>query len=105
MIVRVWHGWTAPDDADRYEALLRTDILPAIAEESGDGFRGAEVVRRAADDEVEFMTLLRFDSMAAVRQFVGPDVQAAHVPAAARALLTRYEDEATHYEVAIGKRN
>jgi antibiotic biosynthesis monooxygenase (ABM) superfamily enzyme len=101
MIVRVWHGWTAPADADRYEALLRTEILPAIAEASGEGFRGAEVIRRAADDEVEFVTLLRFDSMATVRQFVGEDVRTAHVPESAQALLTRYEAEATHYERAV----
>ena len=98
MIARVWRGWTRPDDADRYEALLRTEILPEIAAQDIDGYRGGEVFRRALDAEVEFMTVLRFASMDDVRRFAGEDVEAAHIPAAARRLLSRYEDRARHYE-------
>jgi hypothetical protein len=28
MIARLWHGWTTRDNADAYETLLRTKILP-----------------------------------------------------------------------------
>jgi antibiotic biosynthesis monooxygenase (ABM) superfamily enzyme len=101
MIARVWRGWTAPEDADRYERLLRTQILPDIAAESGDGFRGAEVFRRPDVDEVAFLTILRFASMDAVRHLTGEEVRSAHVPAAARSLLIRFEDEVQHYEVVI----
>ena len=102
MIARVWHGWTTPEEADAYEQLLREEVLPDMAEQAGDGFRGAEVLRRAEEDEVAFITILRFASMAAVRQVVGDDVSAAHVPAPARALLTRYEETVAHYEVVAG---
>lgn len=102
MIVRVWRGWTPPNNADRYERLLRTEILPDIANQSGDGFEGAEVFRRSDGDEVAFMTILRFASMDAVRQFAGKDPRVAHVPAAARSLLSRFEDEVEHYEVVGG---
>ncbi|MFB6248344.1 MAG: antibiotic biosynthesis monooxygenase [Salinibacter sp.] len=98
MIARVWRGWTRPDDADRYEALLQTEILPAIAARDIDGYRGGEVLRRALDTEVEFMTVLRFVSMADVRRFAGEDVEAAHITAAARRLLIRHDDRARHYE-------
>lgn len=104
MIARVWRGWTAPEDADRYERLLRTEILPDIASQSGEGFRGAEVYRRPAGDEVAFMTILRFVSMEAVREFVGDDPQDAHVPPSARSLLRRFEDEVAHYEVVLDDR-
>lgn len=104
MIARVWRGWTAPEDADRYEQLLRTEILPDIASQSGEGFQGAEVYRRADGDEVAFMTVLRFTSMDGVRQFVDDDPQEAHVPAAARSLLCRFEDEVAHYEVVVDNR-
>ncbi|WP_103030157.1 antibiotic biosynthesis monooxygenase [Salinibacter altiplanensis] len=104
MIARVWRGWTAPDDADRYERLLRTEILPDIAAQSGEGFRGAEVHRRPVGEEVAFMTLLRFVSMDVVRQFVGEDPRAAHVPPTARSLLRRFEDEVVHYEVVVDTR-
>lgn len=103
MIARVWRGWTTPEDADRYEELLRQDILPDIAERGGDGFRGGEVFRRPAGDEVAFMTLLRFAALEDVKRFAGENYRRAHVPDAARALLVRFEDEATHYEV-VGER-
>lgn len=103
MIARVWRGWTPPQDADRYERLLRTEIFPDIADQSGDGFRGAEVFRRADGDEVAFMTVLRFASMDAVRRFAGRGPRVAHVPSAARSLLSRYEDEVEHYEGGVGE--
>ena len=101
MVARAWRGWTAPDEADQYERLLRTEILPDMAVQSGEGFRGAEVYRRPAGDEVAFMTVLRLVSMDAVRQFVGEDPRDAHVPPAARSLLRRFEDKVTHYEVVV----
>lgn len=104
MIARVWRGWTAPDDADRYERLLRTEILPDIAAQSGEGFRGAEVYRRPDGDDVAFMTVLRFASMDTVRRFGEKDPQDAHVPPAARALLRRFEDEVAHYDVVVDSR-
>ena len=101
MIARVWHGWTTPADADDYERLLREEVLPDMAEQAGDGFCGAEVLRRAEEDEVAFLTILRFASMDAVRRVVGDDVSTAHVPASARTLLTRYEETVAHYKVAV----
>lgn len=103
MIARVWRGWTTSGDADAYERLLRDEILPSIAEKSDPGYRGADVFRRSAGEEVEFMTVLRFTSMDAVREFAGDNVRQAHVPEAAQAVLSRFEDEATHYEVAVEK--
>jgi heme-degrading monooxygenase HmoA len=105
MIARVWRGWTAPEDADRYEQLLRTEILPDIAAQSGEGFRGAEVYRRPDGDDVAFMTVLRFASMEAVRRFVGDPPSEAHVPADARALLRRFEDQVAHYDVVVDNQN
>jgi hypothetical protein len=100
MIVRLWRGWTAPEDADAYEALLREDLLPGFAADV-EGYRGGEVLRRAAGDEVAFVTLLRFDSMAAVEDFAGPDPGEAHVPDAARDLLVRWDDGVEHLERTV----
>lgn len=27
MIVRIWHGWTTPANADTYEAMLKEEIF------------------------------------------------------------------------------
>lgn len=110
MIVRRWHGYATPDDADEYERRLTTEILP----DSGDidGYHGHELLRRDPDDtptgtgtdgpddaaRVEFCTLLYFDSMDAVRAFAGDDPEQAHVPERAREVLDSWDDRVTHYE-------
>lgn len=98
MIARVWHGWTKPQDADEYERLLREEILPTIASKDIAEFQGSEVFRRSLGEEVEFMTVLWFESMEGVRDFVGDEVTRAHVPEKAQRLLHRYEDRALHFE-------
>lgn len=99
MILRIWHGWTAPEDADAYEELLTTEIFPDIAERANDGYLGYTVGRHEGDEEVEFVTVMRFESMVDIESFVGEDVERAHVPDAARELLARWDDRVTHYEV------
>ena len=100
MIVRVWHGWTSPENADVYEDLLKTEIFPGIAAKRVAGYRGIRLLRRAAaDGEVEFITLMTFSSLDAVRDFVGADYEAAYVPAKARAVLKRFDARSRHYEV------
>ena len=97
MIGRVWHGWTTPENADAYDALLRSEVLPGI--DRIDGFRGAHMLRRDAGDEVEFMTLTVFDSLKAVRDFAGEDFEVAVVPPEARELLAHFDERSEHYEI------
>ena len=99
MIVRLWHGYTRPADADAYERLLQEEIFRGIASRAIAGYRGIELFRRPAGETVEFVTLMRFDSLDAVRAFAGQDYEAAVVPPAARALLVRYDARSVHYEV------
>jgi antibiotic biosynthesis monooxygenase (ABM) superfamily enzyme len=99
MIERIWHGWTAPEDADRYERLLREEILPGIASRNIAGYRGFRVLRRSAGDEVEFVTILSFESLDAVRSFAGDDHEAAYVPPKAREVLARFDDRVRHFEL------
>ena len=99
MICRIWHGWTTPADADDYERLLRTEIFPGIAGRAVAGYRGIELLRREGQDEVEFVTLMWFDSLDAVRAFAGEAYTVAVVPPAARRLLQRFDPESAHYEV------
>ncbi len=102
MIKRIWHGWTSPQNADRYEALLREEIFPGIAARGIDGYRGIELLRREAGDEVEFVTIMTFDSMAAVAEFAGPDPGVAYVPPGAREVLAGFDERVRHYELISG---
>ncbi len=99
MICRIWHGWTTAKNANAYEALLRSEIFEAIANRRIPGFQGIDLLRREGNTEVEFVTIMWFASLDAVREFAGKDLEAAVVPAAARALLSRFEERSAHYSV------
>jgi hypothetical protein len=99
MIARIWHGWTARGNADVYETLLRTQILPGI--ERVPGYCGAWLLRRDRSLDVEFVTLTLFESLGAVRRFAGDDYEAAVVPPEAQALLERFDVRSVHYDVAL----
>lgn len=99
MISRVWHGWTNRDNADAYEELLRNEIFAHIAKRSILGFRGIHLLRRDVDDDVEFVTIMWFDTLDAVRAFAGEEYEVAVVPPEARQLLSRFDDLSAHYQV------
>ena len=98
MITRIWHGWTTRENAGAYEELLRSEIFQGISSRRIEGFRGIDLLRRSHPDEVEFVTIMWFDSQASVREFAGPDYELAVVPPAARALLRRFDARSAHYD-------
>ena len=61
------------------------------------------MLRRSLDDEVEFITIMWFDSIDAVRTFAGENYDVAVVPPEARALLSRFDDKSQHYEVKTSR--
>jgi heme-degrading monooxygenase HmoA len=100
MIARIWRGWTKRADAKNYESMLRDEIFPSIAARNIKGYRGAELFIREDDDEAEFVTLLRFDSMDAVKEFAGAEESKPVIFPGVEKLLTRMES-ARHYRVAL----
>lgn len=106
MIARIWHGWTTPENADAYETLLREKIFPDIEALGIPGYRSIDLLRRtlASGEEVEFVTLMTFDSLDAVRGFVGDDYERAHVPEEARNVLSRFDERSRHYEIRERRR-
>ena len=101
MITRVWHGWTTRANAPAYENLLRTEIFTGIAARLINGYRGISLCRRDPGDEVEFVTIMWFDSLDAVRVFAGESYEQAVVPPAARAVLSRFDATSAHYETMV----
>lgn len=99
MISRIWHGWTTRSNADSYEALLKEEIFVGIQDRHIRGFRGIQLLRRQAGEEVEFVTIMSFDSLDAVREFAGEDYGAAVVPEKARAVLSHFDERSQHYEI------
>jgi heme-degrading monooxygenase HmoA len=99
MISRIWHGWTTRGNADRYEKMLKGEIFTGIRTRHIHGFRGTQLLRSEAGEEVEFVTIMAFDSLDAVREFAGEDYESAVIPSKAREVLSRFDERSRHYEV------
>jgi len=98
MIARIWHGYTKPGHADAYEAMLKPELLPGLSKAKG--FKGSYLMRRNAGSEVEFLTIILWESIEAIRAVAGPDYETAVIPEERRKYLARYDAKALHYEVA-----
>ena len=100
MIARVWYGWTTRENAEKYQELLREEVLLEIAQRSIPGYKGAELfVREAENDETEFITLLRFETLDAVKIFAGKNYEQPVIPPDAKKLLKRHSERSRHYKV------
>ncbi len=99
MIARHWRGWTKPENADAYENLLRTTVLPALLQI--EGYRGGYVLRHLGPTECEFVVINLFDSVDAVRRFAGEDYAVPVFEPEALQLLSKVDPVAAHYEVRV----
>jgi hypothetical protein len=99
MISRIWHGYTTHENADIYENLLKEEIFVGIRGRNILGFREIQLFRREFGTEVEFITVMWFDSLEAVRIFAGEDYEMAVIPPKARAVLSRFDERSQHYEI------
>ena len=99
MIARVWHGYTKPEHADLYEAMLKPELLPGISQAAG--YKGSYLLRRDLGVEVEFITILLWASIDSLRAAAGhDDYETAIIPEERRKYLARFDTRATHYEIA-----
>lgn len=99
MISRIWHGYTSLNNADAYENLLKKEGFVGISGRNIKGYKGIQLLRRNLENEVEFITIMRFESLEAVRLFAGEDYEKAVVPKEAQKLLSRFDSLAQHYDV------
>lgn len=97
MIARIWHGYTKSEDADAYEAMLKPELLPGISEVKG--YKGSYLLRRDERNEVEFITIMLWDSIDAIRAFAGRDYETSVVPEERRKYLSHHDSKSAHYEI------
>jgi heme-degrading monooxygenase HmoA len=79
MIARIRHGCTTSPNADRYKALLKKEIFVGIHDRQIYGYRGIQLLYHDLNHEDEFITIMTFDSLDAVRDFASDDYEAAVV--------------------------
>ncbi|HYJ13429.1 MAG TPA: hypothetical protein VEW66_07550 [Thermomicrobiales bacterium] len=95
MIVRIWKGWTRPEDADAYSSYIRETGLAAYAATPGN--QGAHIATRQDGGLTEFLTISFWDSLDAIREFAGDDIEnAVFYPEDDRFLVER-ETVVRHY--------
>ena len=99
MIARIWHGWTTFENANAYVLLLKQEVFPSIESKNVKGIRKISLLKRLMDNEVEFITIMLFDTIQSVKEFAGEDYEKSYVPDKARQILSRYDDRAQHYEI------
>jgi antibiotic biosynthesis monooxygenase (ABM) superfamily enzyme len=98
-IKRLWHGWTTKENADKYQDILHKEVLPGIEAKKMPGYKKIEVLRIDLKDEVEFVTIMTFDSLQNVIDFQGGDYKKCYVPDVAKRVLKRWDLESTHYDL------
>ena len=98
MIARVWHGYTKPQHADAYESMLKPELLPGVSRVKG--YKGSYLLRRNTGSEVEFITIMLWESIDAIRAVAGADYETAVIPEQRRKYLSRYDAKSAHYEIA-----
>ena len=79
--------------------MLKDEIFVGIGERRISGYQGIQLFRREMRDEVEFITIMWFDTLDAVKDFAGEDYEKAVVPDKARTVLKRFDARSQHYEV------
>ena len=100
MIARLWRGRAA--DAAKADAYVRHFTGTVTTELKGlAGHRGAWLLRREVDGRTEFIALTLWESRQSIEAFTGPDISKSVVEPQARAVLSAFDDFATHYEVAF----
>ena len=103
MIARIWHGYTTFENADVYQNLLLKEIFPEIRSKNIKGHKGEQLLRRELENEVEFTTIIWFENIEAVKDFVGEDYETVYVPDKARAVLSHFDQRTTHSELKFDR--
>ena len=100
MILRIWHGYTTEENAKPYEDLLKEEIFAGIAQKKMKGYKGIKLLKRKLNpEEYEFITIMQFESIDSVKEFMGNNYEDVYVLPAAQKLLKRFDKKAQHYEL------
>jgi hypothetical protein len=78
-IARVWRGWTTIENVAKLENILRKEAIPGIEANKLKGLKGTILLTLQRENEVEFTTIMYFDSIEAVKHFAGEEYSKAHI--------------------------
>jgi len=96
-IARIWRGWTTKENAPALERVFRDNAIPGIELSKPKGLIGITLLTLERGSEVEFTTILYFDTLESVKAFAGDDYEKAHIDPAVQPLLLRYDKRVEHH--------
>ncbi len=99
MIVRAWHATATAGGAHAYREHFTHLVLPEL--HRIDGYRGAYLLQRDSDGQVQLQVLTLWDSLEAIRAFSGANLENAIVEPDAQAVLASYDTTVTHHTVVV----
>lgn len=101
MIARIWRGTTLESKADEYLQYLMATGLGDYRKTEGN--KGVHVLRRVRDGRAEFILVSFWESLDAVRNFAGENIERAVYYPEDEQYLLAIEPEVEHYEVLFDK--
>jgi heme-degrading monooxygenase HmoA len=97
VIARIWRGQASAADAPRYQDHATHHVFPSLR--MLPGHRGAYLLTRETQGEVEFLAITLWDSIDSVKRFAGDNPEVAVVEPEARAILSNFDEAARHYRI------
>jgi len=97
MIVRMWHGRVPASKADVYREFLNQRAIPDY--QSIRGNVSIHILQRNEGDVTHFITMTFWESLEAIKNFAGEEVEVAKYYPEDKDFLLEFEPTVTHYEV------
>jgi uncharacterized protein YciI/heme-degrading monooxygenase HmoA len=98
-VLRRWSARTTEEQLPKYLDHFSKNVLPELRRVTG--YLGATESLRRVDNEIEIVVETTWRSLESIRNFAGPDLEAAVVADQAAALLTDFDRRVRHYEIAV----
>jgi len=99
MLARIWHGFATLENADAYEKITKDETFVSIRNGNIPGFQEIQLLRRDHANEVEFITIMWFDSLESIRAYAGDEYEKAVIPLRSQVVLKRFDKVTQLYEV------
>jgi len=98
-IARIWKGEAEKSKADAFlDYMMKTGVKDFRVKE---GNLGVFVLRRSGRKHVEFLMISLWDSINAIRDFAGKEIDKASYYPEDEKYLVKLEPEVKHYEVLV----
>ncbi len=97
VIARIWHGIVPAEKAGAYREFLIERAVPDY--QSVKGCLGVQILERREGDVAHFLIITHWESMEAIREFAGDDVDKAKYYEEDKDFLLEFEPKVQHYQV------